>query len=249
MRFDDLLSLTVPGDAVASDAAALLLIGDRAGALAERMCQAAPGARRPLPSPARVLFGLAILTEPYPVLVGSLMTEHNTQLNQLSLFGWIEDNAILEPRAEILGLTPWGEQPLLFLRDLDLDRPPEAWLAAGQPAAWLRVAGVAIADSHHAGPPLDLAGDEAALSALEIVLPGDAAFLRELRTEVAGGTPLRVALRRRRKAAHPELMRACDGWRVLARAARFIRLNPDPDVDGARQSVEQAVRLNLTRRW
>ncbi len=103
MTFDDLLSLEVDCEIVASDTAALLLLGDGAGDLAGALCQAGDASPAPLlvpvPSPAALYFGLPILTAPFPILVHSLMTERNTQLSQLSLFGWIEDNAILEPRA------------------------------------------------------------------------------------------------------------------------------------------------------
>lgn len=259
MRFNDLLSLEVDCAVVASDTAALLLLGDVPGhtdaiRLADALCQAGGAPSVPslarLPSPATLYFGLPVLTAPFPILVHSLMTERNTQFDQLSLFGWIEDNAILEPRAEIIGLTPFGEQPVLFLRDLDLDRPPEAWLRAGQPSRWLRVSGVALIDPAHAGPPLPLASDDAALAALARVLPPDAArFIAGLRADVAGGVALRVALRQRRKATAPELMRVCDGWRVLSRAARFTRLNPPGEPGAARDQMAHSFRLSLPRAW
>lgn len=251
MTFNDLLSLEVDCHIVASDTAALLLLGETAGDLAGALCQVggAPSLAR-LPAPATLYFGLPILTAPFPILVQSLMTERNTQLSQLSLFGWIEENGILEPRAEIIGLTPPGEQPVLFLRDLDLDRPPEVWLRAGQPARWLRVSGVALLDPTHAGAPLPLSGDEAALAALERVLPPDASrLIAGLRADVAGGVALRVALRQRRKTTDPALMRVCDGWRVLSRAARFARLNPAREPGIARDQMGQSFRLSLPRAW
>ena len=253
MTFNDLLSLEVDCGIVASDTAAVLLLGDAAGDLAGALCQA--GASPPptlvhLPAPATLYFGLPILTAPFPILVQSLMTERNTQFSQLSLFGWIEENGILEPRAEIIGLTPLGEQPVLFLRDLDLDRPPEVWLRAGQPARWLRVSGVALLDPAHAGAPLQLSGDEAALAAFTRALPPDASqFISGLRADVAGGVPLRVALRQRRKTTAPEWMRLCDGWRVLSRAARFARMNPAREPQAARDQIAQSFRLSLPRAW
>jgi len=249
MNFTELLHFDLDCEIVATDTAALLAVGDRAAALSEHFCQSGltpPRAR--LDPPAGILFGLAILTEPYPILVNSLMTEHNARLDQLSLFGWIEENAILEPRAEILGLTPLGQEPVLFLRDLDLDRPPEAWLKTGQPARWLRVVGVALADGRHDGDPLPISGDEAALAALERVAPQDAQpFVADLRATVAGGVLLRSALRQRRKATASGLMRLCDGWRVLSRAARFARFNPD---SGPRRGQGEGLfRLELPRKW
>ncbi len=259
MTFDDLLSLEVNCEVVASDTAALVLLEADAGhaaslTLAGALCQAgdAPAALSltHVPAPARLYFGLPILTAPFPILAHSLMTEHNTQLDQLSLFGWIEDNAILEPRAEMIGLTPLGEQPVLFLRDLDLDRPPQAWLCVGQPARWLRVSGVALLDPTHAGSPLPLVGDEAALAALAFVLPSEASqFLAGLRAAVAGGVALRVALRQRRKTSAPAWMRLCDGWRVLSRAAPFARLDPRCEPERMRRQVAQTFRLSLPRAW
>ena len=254
MTFNDLLALDVDCEIVASDTAALLLLGDAAGDLADQLNQAGatPATTRltRLAPAAKVYFGLAILTAPFPILVQSLMTEHNTQFSQLSLFGWVEDNAILEPRAEIIGLTPFGEQPVLFLRDLDLDRPPEAWLHTGQPTRWLRVSGVVLADAKHSGEPIPLAGDDAALAALDRVLPADAApFVAGLRADVTSGISLRVALRQRRKTTDPRLMHVCDGWRVLARAARFARLNPAGSASETRDRVAKGFRLSLPRAW
>src|SRR6266542_778385 len=119
MKFSDLLSLPVSAEVVASRTACLLIIGDGATArgLADELAGASAFRRES--GNVRVLFGLPVLTLPYPILVNSLMTEHNTRFDQLSLFGWIEDNAILEPRAEVFGLTPLAEDPELFLRDLD----------------------------------------------------------------------------------------------------------------------------------
>ncbi|MCS7060946.1 MAG: hypothetical protein RMN25_07240 [Anaerolineae bacterium] len=254
MTFDDLLSLEVNCGIVASDTAALLIIGEGSAALTEVLCRSEPDTMRVrlqcVPAPAKVLFGLPVLTAPFPILVQTVMTERNTQLNQLSLFAWIEDNGILEPRAEVIGLTPFGEQPVLFLRDVDLDRPPEAWLRSPQPARWMRVSGVALADPAHIGEPMELHGDGAALAALEWVLPADAQpFLAGLRAEADKGTPLRAALRQRRRTTDARLMHVCDGWRVLARAARFIRLNPARDPRQTWEGVAQNVRLSLPRAW
>src|SRR6266508_3786650 len=123
MKFTDLLSLDIACEMLRGKTACLLLIGDAASEVADQW--AGPAEVQRASGQVRVLFGLPVLTLPYPILVNSLMTEHNTRLDRLSLFGWIEDNAILEPRAEVFGLTPMAEDPVLFLRDLDLDRPPE----------------------------------------------------------------------------------------------------------------------------
>ena len=189
----------------------------------------------------RVMFGLPVLTMPYPVLVNSLMTERNTQLSQLSLFGWIEDNGILEPRAEVLGLTPLAEDPVLFLRDIDLDRPPEAYLQP-RPGAWLRVAGVAIACNDYMADPVLLEGADAALSALEVLLPPAALELvKALRAETDAGAPLHHALRQHRRTTPAEVMTVCDGWRVLSRAARFALAGP--------AALNVPFRLDAPRKW
>ena len=248
LTFNDLLSLEVNGALVASSQAVLLVIGDGAAALADKLC-AAPTLNRihSTSNKADVLFGFSILTAPFPLLVGRLMTERNTLFDKLSLFGWVEDNAILEPRAEVLGLTPFGEQPILFLRDLDLDRPVEAWIQTAQPARWLRVAGVAIADSGYAGDSQTLSGDAGALAALSRTLPADAQpFLLGLANETAQGRTLRAALRTRRKTTDDALMHLCDGWRILAHATKIIRVNPSGDVD---MQVAEPVLLEPVRKW
>jgi hypothetical protein len=55
-----------------------------------------------------------------------------------------------------------------------------------------------------------------------------------------------VALRQRRKITDAALMAVCDGWRMLAKAAAFVRLNPTPE-QGRR--VEDVLRLAPPKRW
>jgi hypothetical protein len=239
MQFTDLLALNIPCEIVCGPTACLLLIGAGASALADQWPN--PPALQRASGVARVLFGLPVLTMPYPILVNSLMTEHNTRLNQLSLFGWIEDNGILEPRAEVLGLTPLAEDPVLFLRDLDLDRPPEAYVQP-KPGAWLRVAGVVIASSEYMSEPALLEGADAALSALRVMLPAEVqGLLKALQIETDAGASLHHALRIHRRTMSPEIMAQCDGWRVLARAARFVLAGPT--------AGNIPFRLDAPRKW
>jgi hypothetical protein len=223
--FDELLSLDVPCHLASTSDSALLLIGDAAAELAPTLATRSKvtveqGAQR-------LMFGLPFYTAPYPLLVAALVTEKNTVFNALSLFGWIEDNFITEPRAEVFGLTPYGEQPVMFVRDFDLDRPIEAWLQSGQPVRWLRVSGIAIASARHMAGTQTLKGDAAAVVALESALPADAQdFVERLRLDVARGVTLRAALRARRKFNDAQLMTVCDGWRVLANAVPVVRINP-----------------------
>lgn len=242
--FDQLLQLEITCHVASAGDGALLILGDEAGALAAQLRESGKASiSRFTP---RVLFGLPILTAPFPLFVGSLMTEHNTSFVQMSLFGWIEDRYIDQPRAEVFGLTPFVEQPVLFLRDFDMDRPIEAWFRMMQPARWLQVAGVAIATAQHSGPPQALLGDEASLLALQHVLPADALpFLRAIRDEVDAGAALKAVLRQRRKAAEPSLMHVFEGWRVLPQAARFIRANPA----GSDHPIDDALLLRQPKRW
>ncbi len=243
--FDQLLHLDVDCHVASAGDGALLILGDQADALAAQMREA--GKAQVARFTPRVLLGLSILTAPFPLFVGSLMTERNTIFDQLSLFGWIEDHYIDQPRAEVFGLTPFAEQPVMFLRDFDMDRPIEAWFQTTQPARWLMVAGVAIATAQHNGPPQLLKGDEASLLALQHALPADALpFLQTIRDEVSAGQPLKTVLRLRRKTAEPSLMRVFDGWRVLPQAARFIRVNPAPGHDN---HMEDALQLSQPKRW
>jgi hypothetical protein len=250
--FDGLLGLSITCDIVARDHAALLILGDDTEALAQRL--AASGAlAHEKAATLRVLFGLPILTAPFPLFVGGLMTERNTALNQLSLFAWIEDNFIDEPRAEVFGLTPFGEQPVLFVRDFDLDRPIEAWFQSQQPALqrparWTQVAGVAIGSFRYAGEARTLPPDEGALIALEHALPHDAQpFVEGLRLDVARGISLKAALRARRKTTDAALMSACDGWRVLSRAATFVQISTRTHEGDT--TVAGVLRLAPPRKW
>ena len=222
MTFDDLLHLDTPAEVVAGPAVCALLVGASAADAADALA-ASSGMQR-IGSAARIVFGLPIHTAPYPVLIKSINTERGTRLDQLSLFGWIEDHFIDEPRAEVFGLTPYGEAPVVFLRDFDLDRPPEAYVVlpdpppGGGPERIFRRVGTIVLT----GASVPLGEDAAALAALEAVLPASAqAFLDGLRADVARGQPLRQVLRARRKTTDLKLMAKCDGWRVLARAARL----------------------------
>lgn len=245
--FDDLLHLDVTCQLAWSptESATLIIIGDRADVLAKQLRDT--GKVQSEPAQVRVLFGLPILTAPFPLFVGSLMTERNTTLDSLSLFGWIEDHCIEQPRAEVFGLTPFSEQPVLFLRDFDMDRPVEAWLQSRQPSRWLRVVGVAVASAHYTHEREILKEDDGVLTALEYALPGDAQpFVASLSAEVARGTALRAALRQRRKTTDAVLISVCDGWRVLSKASSFVRLNPLPDHD---QRVEDVLKLAPPKKW
>jgi hypothetical protein len=239
MQFTDLLRLNVACEMVSGPTACLLLIGDGAAALADRW-PSAPALERSS-GEVGVLFGLPVLTMPYPLLVNSLMTEHNTCFDQLSLFGWIEDNGILEPRAEVLGLTPLAENPVLFLRDLDLDRPPEAYVRPA-PGAWLRVAEVVIAQMSHTDAPVPLRDAAAALQALQVMMPaGEQGLLKALQIETDAGMSLHHALRIHRRTTPPEVMAQCDGWRVLSRAAPFALAGP--------AAGDIPFRLDAPRKW
>ncbi len=246
--------LTPSGTSTAQSALLVLSAGAQADGetLVERLKQSFHLVQPP--GSLRVLFGYSILTAPFPLLVGALMTEHNTLFDKLSLFGWVEDNAILEPRAEVFGLTPFGEQPVLFLRDLDLNRPVEAWIATEQPTRWLRVAGILIEDNTHQGAATAYLPDQAALAALALILPADAqALVSGLRQEVAAGQPLRVALRRRRRQTDAPLMQLCDGWRVLAQAARFAQVaGAEPHTGAAEDLITEIVgvlQIDAPRKW
>ncbi len=222
MTFDDLLHLDTPAEVVAGPAVCALVLGASAAGAADALASSS-GMQR-IGAAARIVFGLPIHAAPYPVLIHSMNTERGTRLDQLSLFGWIEDHFIDEPRAEVFGLTPYGEAPVVFLRDFDLDRPPEAYVVLPHPPpgggperAFRRVGTIMLT-----GAAVPIGEDAAALAALEAVLPPSAqAFLDGLRADVARGQPLRQVLRARRKTSDPALMAKCDGWRVLARAAKL----------------------------
>ncbi len=257
LTFDDLLSLDFPGDAVATAQSSLLVIGQaeaRARLVQQLMGRSTQPSLSHLHPPPSLNFGYAILTAPFPLLISSLTTERNTTLNKLSLFGWVEDNFITEPRSEVFGLTPFGEQPVLFLRDFDLDRPVEALMHAA-PDRWLRVAGVVIADANYpagqAGEMQELNGDQGALAALNYVLPADAHdFLVVLTSEVGSGRPLRAVLRARRKTTDDALMHVCDGWRILAGAVKVVRVNPFADAGAAASAnLVDPIRLERPRAW
>lgn len=242
--FDELQHLDVSCTTVFAGDAALFIVGDRADALAGQL-RATSAAVHDID--ARVLFGLPIQTAPFPLFVGRVMTERNTILAQSSVFAWIEDSYIEQPRAEVFGLTPFAEQPILFLRDFDMDRPIEAWFQMAQPSRWVQVAGVVIASSRASADLQALKGDDAALAAMQAVLPADVQpVIDALRLGVASGERLKSLLRKLRKSADASLMRVLDGWRVLAQATQVVRLNPSPDQD---TRVVDALKLAPPKRW
>jgi len=242
--FDELQHLDISCQAVLSRDAALVVLGDRASALAAQLIASGAAVQQ---ISARVLFGLPILTAPFPLFVGGVMTERNTILARSSVFAWIEDNYIEQPRAEVFGLTPFAEQPVLFLRDFDMDRPVEAWFQTARPAHWVRVVGLVIASSRAASDVRLLEGDDAALIAMASALPPDMhALIESLRIEVAQGGRLKVALRKLRKIADANVMRSLDGWRVLAQAAQTAEFNPSPDGDFP---IIDALKLASPKRW
>ncbi len=227
-RFEELLRLPLRCACVTLETSALIVIGDQADALADALCSDRRFARLAGNAPINVHFGLAYFTARTPLLVGAVITEKNTTFDALSLFGWLEDNYIYEPRAELFGLTLFGEQPIMFMRDFDMDRPIEAWFQEDGNGRWLRVAGVVIASGLFNDAPQKLAADDGALIALRHTFPPDAQMLVDsLQLEHARGTALKQLLRQRRKTVSADLMSLCDGWRVLAEAVPVMRLNAD----------------------
>ncbi len=216
--FEQLLYLDVAGAWFIRKNAALLVVGNRAAsfALPSAHALAASFARE------RLWFGLPLLTSPFPLFVGAILTERGTLLQQMALFAWLEDNYIEQPRAEVLGLTPFGEQPVVFVRDVDMDRAVEVWLRPSATQDWARLVGVIIADERLSRAEA-MTADQAALALMALDLPADAqAFVSTLVSAVQRGTTLKAALRQHRKTTEPALMHRCEGWRVLARAVRVL---------------------------
>lgn len=220
--FDDVLSIEVRCRVVRSGSAAIMVVGDASDAWVS-----VQQARDISPwNVTRVLFGLATYTASWPILIRQLVAERGLKLQTLALFGWIEDNFITEPRAEIFGITPFGEEPVLFIRDFDLDQPPQCCVVFTKPDGQelLLLAGVLWVDTS-ADERLTLENDEAAIFGLELSLPEPTRALAELlRADVAGGKSLRTALKAARKHVAPDLMTLADGWRVLTRAVPMIRV-------------------------
>jgi hypothetical protein len=214
--FDDVLSIFVRARLLRLDSAAFLVLGDANDVW---VAQQAPRDITPW-ADTRLLFGLPAHTQANPVLVRRVIAERGAEFNTLSLFAWIEDQFVYEPRAEIFGVTPFGEEPFLFLRDLDLDRPPQV-CAENEPGAThplLLLAGVLWVDANVAHGVHTVAPDEAALTGVSLTLPEQLrAFADVLRAEAATAD-LKAVLRRMRKQLNPDLAHFLDGWRVLSRA-------------------------------
>ncbi|MCS6773758.1 MAG: hypothetical protein RMM31_10360 [Anaerolineae bacterium] len=241
--FNELLHVDFSGMLVTSRNAALAVVGDRAEAFAQSLSESKGTPY--VATEVRVWLGLPILTAPFPLFVGAVMTERNAILNQMSVFAWLEDNYVEQPRAEVFGLTPFGEQPVLFVRDFDMDRPLEAWIQTPQPSDWARLVGIVIASSRYGGGQQSLPPDQAALVLMAMHLPADAQpFVEELARQVAGGSSLKAALRQRRKTTDAALMRACDGWRALSRATNVAILNPDQS-----SAAAKVLELAPPKRW
>ena len=220
--FEGVLSIDLQCRMLRVGSAVILVLGDagEAWVASQTGCDITPWIS------VRVLFGLAIYTASWPILLKQVVAERGLTLQSLSLFGWIEDNFMTEPRAEVKGITPFGEEPLLFIRDLDLDLPPQCCvinLHGAQPEMLL-LAGVLWVDAS-AEERLVLEHDEAAVFGLELSLPAAAKpFAEMLRAECAGGRNLRSALKAFRQQMSPMLMTHADGWRVLTRAVPMVRL-------------------------
>lgn len=218
--FDQLLHFDVAGTWVLGKGAALLVVGEQAASLAAALPSRAQSSVSHTQQ--RLWFGLPLLGAPFPLFVGAVLTERSSVLQQVSLFAWLEDNYIEQPRAEIWGLTPLGEQPVVFVRDLDMDRPLELWLRAPTTAEWSQLVGVVVADAR-IGQHLLRTPDQAALALMALDLPADAQpFVATLAAAVSRGASLKAALRQHRKTTDPALMHRCESWRVLARAVRVL---------------------------
>jgi hypothetical protein len=222
----ELLRLPLRCSLLSRESASLAVIGDQSLKLAERL--AADGRLMHDVAEIDVHFGLPYFTAPTPLLMRAITTEKGTMFSSLALFGWIEDNYIYEPRAEVFGQTLFGEEPIMFLRDFDWDRPIEAWFNAPGSGAWARIAGVVIASSRASAGTQHVRGDDGALAALEQIFPGSAQpFIDDLALDFARGGKLKALLRARRKTTDAVIMALCDGWRVLMHALPAVRVNAD----------------------
>lgn len=223
MQFTDLLQLPIPCGLITGSAGAILVMGDQRGQIT------LPGKETRRNAVARVFFGLGLHHSPTPLLMHSLITERGTTLNDFSLFAWIEENFMAQPRADIVGLMMNGVQPLFFLRDLDLDVPPEAYIREGE--TWLRVRGVVLAEQGSAASQSLSKGERSdpLITALRLALPDHQKLVDDLQPEAKDNASLRAAIRARRKTHPPEVLRVCDAWRVLAQAAPLLAVDPsDP---------------------
>lgn len=222
----ELLRLPVQCSLLSRESAALAVIGDQSLRLAERL--ASDGRLAHDVTDIDVFFGLPYFTAPTPLLMRAIMTEKGATFNSLALFAWIEDNYIYEPRAEVFGKTLSGDEPIMFLRDFDWDRPVEGWFHAPETGAWSRIAGIVIASSRANAGTQRLRGDDGALAALEQIFPPSAQpFVDDLALEFARGGKLKALLRARRKTTDPAIMTLCDGWRILMNALPAVRVNAD----------------------
>jgi hypothetical protein len=218
MKFEDLLWFHIRARVLVIEPQPILIIGDNSNHLPNTL----HGYDLQLSRTVQICFGLSLLTEPYPLLLSSVFTERNTQIKSLAAFSWVEENAIFEPRAELMGLTPFGKQPIVFLRDVDLDAPPQAYIPSPRGIAdslWM-VGGVIIMGNfdHRV---IVLKGDSAALTGIAIAHP---AFAEELRMADLGADSLRSLLKTRRRATDPELTKFADGWLTLAKAVNCVGL-------------------------
>lgn len=224
---DDVLTIYVNARLLRMDSAVFLLLGDADDDWVARQ----PGRDVGPWMQTRILFGLPAHSLAHPVLIKRVIAERGTELNALSLFSWLEDQFMVEPRAEIFGVTPFGEEPFLFLRDIDLDRPPQCCVV-NEPAAaassghpLLLLAGFIWVDGRVDHGVHTVVQDEAALSGLALTLPEHLGpIVENLRIEVAAGFGLRQVMKRLRKQLHPDLAHFVDGWRVLSCAVPLAHI-------------------------
>jgi hypothetical protein len=230
--WDDVLAISIRCRVMRVGSAAFLLLGEASDAWA-----AAQHGRDISPwLETRVLFGLPVYTMPNPILIKSVVAERGTEFRSLTCYSWIEDNFMTEPRAEVLGVTPYGDDPLIFLRDCDLDRPPQCCVQnePGQPYPLLLLAGAVWVDGAMASDTHMLEPDAAAMTGMQLTLPDEVRdFADLLRSEVAGGLELRKVLKTLRKQIDPNLTHFAEGWRVISRAAPMAHIgHADPAPDG-----------------
>ena len=110
-----------------------------------------------------------------------LLDDWGKEIKGLALYDWVQEHGWRFPRAELFGVTPYGEEIQYFLRDMELLAPWVVYGAADKSLPigdWLPVQAVLLPDEalfapEPAEPPADLPGPLTAAAVTWCHVPPD----------------------------------------------------------------------------
>lgn len=115
------LTLTLSGLCLAYDFRAVLLTGEAAPVVAQRLKWEIVARGE-----VTLTLGVALFDRPFIFTPQRVITERNQTIQDAAVFDWLAEQGYAMPRSEVFGLTARGRPGQIFARDVDIEASPVA---------------------------------------------------------------------------------------------------------------------------